>query len=140
MSLRASVSDVGEAISEPAMPGFFRRRNQTNACFDNEGMNDKKYYVYITSNKYNTVLYTGVTGNLKGRIFRHRKGKGSSFTSRYRVEKLVYYEVFGDIEKAIGREKKIKGSSRAKKIELIERRNSSWADLYNEVCEGQDEP
>jgi len=103
-------------------------------------MNNKKYYVYIASNKHNTVLYTGVTGDLKGRIFRHRNGKGSRFTSRYRVEKLVYYEIFDDIEKAIRREKKLKGSSRARKIELIERRNSSWADLYSEVCEGQDEP
>ncbi len=88
-------------------------------------------YIYIITNKNNTVLYTGVTSNLRNRIWEHIEKKHSkSFSSRYNLSKLVYYEGFTSIEEAIAREKQIKGGSRRKKIELIESFNSSWDDLY----------
>jgi len=91
-------------------------------------------YVYILTNKNNTVLYTGVTSEIKTRVYQHKTGyyKGS-FTSRYNVNKLVYYEDFLFIEEAIAREKQIKAGSRMKKIELIMSLNPEWRDLYNEL-------
>ena len=68
----------------------------------------KEYFVYIMTNKYNTVLYTGVTNNLMRRAWEHKEGFGSTFTSRYRVNKLVYYESYENINLAIAREKQIK--------------------------------
>jgi putative endonuclease len=64
---------------------------------------NKEYFVYIMTNKYNTVLYTGVTNNLMRRVWEHKEGSGSIFTNRYRVTKLVYYENYEDINLAIGR-------------------------------------
>ncbi len=91
------------------------------------------YYVYIVTNQYNSVLYTGVTNDLKRRVFEHRDGRGGSFTSRYNVKKLVYYEVTGDIGSALAREKQIKGGSRQAKWDLIEEHNPEWVDLYDEI-------
>ena len=93
----------------------------------------KQYYVYIMTNKHNTVLYTGVTNNLKRRIYEHKEKLIKSFTSRYNITKLVFYEVYEDIEQAILREKKIKGGSRAKKIVLINSMNNKWKDLYEGI-------
>jgi putative endonuclease len=91
-------------------------------------------YVYILTNKTNSVLYTGVTSNLKNRIYVHReKLNKTSFTYKYNVTKLVFFETFLDIEVAIAREKQIKAGSRAKKIELIERMNPEWMDLSEEI-------
>ena len=88
-------------------------------------------YIYILTNKTNTVLYVGVTSNLEKRILQHRTGKFSNaFTSRYNITKLVYYEEFLSIENAIGREKQLKGGSRQKKIDLIQKRNPEWEELY----------
>ena len=87
------------------------------------------YCVYIMTNQYNTVLYTGVTSNLSRRVWEHKSGVGSTFTSQYRVTKLVYFEVTPSIHSAILREKQIKAGSRQKKIMLIESINPSWADL-----------
>ena len=88
------------------------------------------YYVYIMTNVNNTVLYTGVTGNLRKRVEEHKaKVYSQSFTARYNVNKLVYYETTTDIKSAIMREKQIKGGSRAKKIKLIESMNKEWNDL-----------
>ena len=87
------------------------------------------YYVYIMTNARNTVLYTGVTHDLERRVQEHKNGEGSAFTSKYEVTKLVYYEETNRIDEAIAREKQIKGGSRRKKIELIEKANSSWEDL-----------
>jgi putative endonuclease len=86
------------------------------------------YYVYILTNKYNRVLYTGVTNDLVERVDQHQKGQ-SSFTSRYNVHKLVYYEEFEHIIDAITREKQIKAGSRQKKIDLINSVNPEWKDL-----------
>ncbi|UCC76639.1 MAG: GIY-YIG nuclease family protein, partial [Anaerolineales bacterium] len=75
------------------------------------------------TNKYNTVLYTGVTGALRRRVYEHREGLGSGFTGRYNIKKLVYYETTEDVLAAIAREKQIKGGSRKKKIDLINSMN-----------------
>jgi putative endonuclease len=88
-------------------------------------------WVYILSNKHHTVLYTGVTSDLIARIQDHKaKMYASSFTARYNVEKLVYYQLYGSIEEAIAEEKRIKGGSRAAKLKLIELLNPAWEDLW----------
>ena len=92
--------------------------------------------VYIMTNKNNTVLYTGVTSDLKKRVYEHKnKLYPTSFTSRYNVSKLVYYEYYPTIEEAIQREKQIKAGSRMKKIALIEKDNREWKDLYEEIMD-----
>ncbi len=93
----------------------------------------KQYFVYIITNKYNTVLYTGITGNLKKRIYEHRSKLVEGFSKKYKIAKLVYCEIFKDIYNALTREKQIKAGSRIKKIKLIEDFNPSWKDLYNDI-------
>jgi len=93
----------------------------------------KYYSVYIITNSRNTVLYTGVTGNLAARIYYHKNKSVSSFSSKYNLEKLVYYEVYEEINLAIAREKKIKAGSRKKKIDLINKFNPSWKDLFSTI-------
>ncbi len=92
-----------------------------------------QYYVYIITNKRNTVLYTGVTNDLKKRVHQHKTKLIDGFTKKYNISKLVYYEVFSDIYNAITREKQIKGGSRKRKIDLINSINSNWSDLYEVV-------
>ena len=91
----------------------------------------KNYYVYILTNKNNTVLYTGITNSLKRRIWEHKAKIIDGFTKKFNVEKLVYYEAFNNPQDAIKREKQIKAGSRKKKIELINSLNNKWEDLYN---------
>jgi len=91
---------------------------------------NKQYYVYIITNKLNTVLYTGVTNNLLRRVYEHKERLVDGFTKKYKTTKLVYYEVFEDIENAIQREKQLKGYLRQKKVRLIEGTNKGWHDLY----------
>jgi putative endonuclease len=87
-------------------------------------------YVYIMTNKNNTVLYTGVTSDLKVRVREHKEKRyPGSFTGRYNIGKLVYFERFTSIAEAIKREKQIKGGSRKKKVELINLMNPEWADI-----------
>lgn len=93
-------------------------------------MQTKYYYVYIITNKINTVLYTGVTNNLVRRIYEHQQKLVSGFTSQYNVNKLVWFEVYEDIKEAIIREKQIKGGSRKKKLDLIKSLNPTFEDLY----------
>ncbi len=93
----------------------------------------KQYCVYIMTNTHDTVLYTGVTNNLKRRAYEHKHGQGGVFTKKYNVTKLVYYEVGQDVRAAIAREKQIKGGSRQKKIDLINSMNPEWRDLYDEI-------
>ena len=88
--------------------------------------------VYIMTNQYNTVLYTGVTSNLLRRVTEHKDKTVSGFTSKYHVTKLVHYEEYATMEEAIAREKQIKGGSRQKKIDLIKSKNPEWKDLYDE--------
>lgn len=96
-------------------------------------MRDKQYFVYIMTNSRNTVLYTGITNNLQRRVLEHRSGKGGLFTSKYKVKKLVFFEVGDDVNAVIAREKQIKGGSRQKKIDLINSMNPKWKDLYDEL-------
>ncbi len=81
------------------------------------------------TNKNNSVIYTGVTNDLNRRSQEHKQRLIDGFTKRYNVDKLVYYEMTGDIESAIKREKQLKAGSRQKKIELIDRVNPEWNDL-----------
>lgn len=92
-------------------------------------MGEKTYFVYIMTNRGNTVLYTGMTSDLERRVYEHKHSLLGGFTSKYNVHKLVYYEQFINPLDAITREKQIKGGSRKKKIKLIERENPQWADL-----------
>ena len=85
------------------------------------------------TNERNTVLYTGITNDLKRRAYQHREGLVEGFTKRYRVHKLIYYEVAENPYYAISREKQIKGGSRADKLKLIEQFNSKWVDLYDDL-------
>ena len=87
------------------------------------------YYIYITTTRNNTVLYTGVTRDLKRRMAEHKLKFKDGFTKKYKVDKLVYFEAFESVKTAIAREKQIKGGSRQKKIDLIRRLNPKWEDL-----------
>ncbi|MEK9147913.1 MAG: GIY-YIG nuclease family protein [Patescibacteria group bacterium] len=91
----------------------------------------RRYYVYIATNKMDTVLYTGVTNNLEKRMLEHRDKLIPGFTAKYNVNKLVYYEVFPRPEEAIAAEKKIKGWVRRKKVVLIKSMNPEFRDLIN---------
>ena len=93
----------------------------------------KTYCVYIMTNKYNSVLYTGVTSNLKQRVWQHKEKSVESFTKKYNIEKLVYYEVSSEPLAAIAREKQIKAGSREKEPALIISKNPHWKDLYEEL-------
>lgn len=91
----------------------------------------KQYWVYMMTNRNKTVIYTGVTNDLKRRVQEHKGKIGCSFTKRYNITMLVYYESFNRIYDAMAAEKKIKSGSRAKKIALIESINPYWKDLYD---------
>ena len=91
-----------------------------------------QYYIYILTNKNNTVLYTGVTNDLIRRVYEHKEKLIKGFTKRYNVHKLVYCEILDDINDAIIREKQIKAGSRPKKIDLINTINEEWRDLYED--------
>ncbi len=99
-------------------------------------MHTNQYCVYIMANKHKTTLYTGVTNNLIRRVIEHKEHRTKGFTDRYNVIFLVYFEITNDIETAILREKQIKGGSRSKKIELIERMNPEWKDLFQDLMDG----
>ena len=91
-------------------------------------------YVYILTNAHKSVLYIGVTNDLKRRVFEHKYHLDrGSFTSQYNVEYLIYYEVTNNPDAAIEREKQIKGWNRKRKIKLIESKNPNWDDLYESI-------
>jgi len=94
---------------------------------------NKQYYVYIMTNRGNNALYVGVTRDLIKRVYEHKAKLVNGFTKKYNIIKLVYYEVFEDIENAILREKQIKAGSRQKKIELVNDMNREWRDLYADL-------
>ena len=92
------------------------------------------YYVYILSNNLNRTIYTGVTNDLVRRVYEHRMHTDpNSFTSKYDIRKLVYYEETSDVRVALEREKQIKGWTRKKKNELINTMNPQWLDLYESI-------
>ena len=92
-----------------------------------------QYYIYIMTNAKHTALYTGVTNDLKRRVWEHKEKFVDGFTKKYHIDMLLYYEVCESIEGAIMREKQIKAGSRKKKIELINNMNREWRDLYDEL-------
>ena len=94
---------------------------------------EKQAYIYFMSNRYNKVLYVGITSYLIKRVWEHKNKVVDGFTKRYNLNKLVYYEIYDDIETAINREKQIKSWSRRKKAELINALNPSWDDLYEKL-------
>jgi putative endonuclease len=96
------------------------------------------YYVYIVTNKHNTVLYIGVTGLLENRIHDHRERLIEGFTKHYQATKLVCYEDYPDPCSAIAREKQLKGWRREKKVALIEKSNPRWTDLFEEIIQDMD--
>ena len=95
-----------------------------------------QYYVYILATADNGTIYTGVTNDLRRRVYEHKNSLDkTSFTSRYHVTKLVYYEYTNDVYSAIEREKQIKGWNRKRKNALIESNNKNWIDLYESILE-----
>jgi len=92
-----------------------------------------QYYVYIISNNFQSVFYTGVTNNLKRRIYEHKHKLIEGFSSRYKIGKLLYYEETPDIKSAIAREKQIKDMNRKRKIDLIKSINTDFIDLYYNI-------
>lgn len=93
----------------------------------------KTYYVYIMSSKKNGTLYIGMTSNLIRRVYEHKNNINEGFTQKYGVNRLVYYEHTNDVNAAIAREKRMKKWNRQWKINLIEKENPDWADLYDEL-------
>ena len=93
-------------------------------------MND--YHVYMLTNRWKTVLYTGVTNSLHRRVWEHKQKHVRGFTKQYNCEYLVYFETYNDITQAIAREKQIKGWTRSKKNALIATLNPEWKDLAAE--------
>ena len=128
--LRGSLTFLAVIAIEVKRSAIFD--NKFSSCKITEVKN-QQYSVYIMTNKNNTVLYVGVTNNLARRVLQHRKSDSRSFTHRYKVHKLVYYEVTPDIQAAIMREKQLKAGSRQKKIDLIDSLNPGWDDLLDSI-------
>ena len=95
----------------------------------------KNYYVYIMTNKPNGTLYVGVTNDLVRRSYEHRNSLIDGFTKKYNLKMLVYFEVFDRVEDAILREKRSKKWNRQWKIDMIEKFNPDWLDLYNQITD-----
>jgi putative endonuclease len=93
---------------------------------------ERHYYVYILTNRSGT-LYTGVTGNLERRIDEHREGAVPGFASKFKLDRLVYFEETDDVHAALNREKQVKAWTRAKRIALIHEMNPKWLDLASEL-------
>ena len=93
----------------------------------------KQYCVYIATNKNNTTLYIGVTGNLPKRIYEHKNKVVDGFTKKYNLDKLVYFEQTEDVQSALRREKQLKNWRKEKKLVLIERMNPKWFDLSEDI-------
>ena len=91
---------------------------------------DRWYFTYLLASKPRGTLYVSVTNNIIGRVEQHRAGAGSAFTRKYKVHRLVWYQIFCDVQLAIQREKTMKEWPRAWKVNLIERDNPHWSDLY----------
>ena len=113
-------------------------RAQRRICFGSFGRRyarkvvvQRQYFVYIATNGSKT-LYTGVTNDLPRRMFEHRNSLVPGFTSKYRIDRLVYFETTSDVRAAIAREKQIKGWRRERKIALVEGANPKWTDLSKE--------
>jgi putative endonuclease len=97
-------------------------------------MIDKQFYVYILATNNNGTFYVGVTSDLVQRMWQHKNEIVEGFTKKYDIKMLVYYEIFGDAENAIKREKRLKKWSRISKMKAIEEMNPEWNDLYESLC------
>ncbi len=95
----------------------------------------KTYYVYFLASKRNGTIYIGVTSDLTRRVHQHKQGLVDGFTKKYNVNMLVYYEKFQDVYLAISREKQLKHWKRSYKLQLIERNNPKWRDLYLDILQ-----
>lgn len=102
---------------------------------DNYNIMSRQFYIYIASNKNNSVFYTGITNNLIRRMYEHRNKLAPGFTARYNIDKLLFYESCDNPTVAIEREKQIKDYRREKKIELILNQNPGMNDLFDELVE-----
>ena len=98
-------------------------------------MNENTYYIYILTNNSNGTLYIGVTNNLVRRIYEHRSKYVDSFSKKYSLKKLVYYEIYDDVQIAIAREKYLKKARRDYKLNLINNFNPEWSDLYHVIIQ-----
>ncbi len=96
-------------------------------------MTQTDYYVYIMTNNERNVLYTGVTNDLVLRVYEHRQMLTDDFTKKHKLDKLVYFEVFFDLQSAIAREKQIKAGTMQAKVQLLESVNPLWRDLWEEI-------
>ena len=93
-----------------------------------------EYYVYMMSNAHRNLLYTGITNDLARRVYEHKHHLDpDSYTAKYNIHKLVYFESTSDVKAAIEREKQIKGWNRKRKNKLVESKNPSWAELYESI-------
>jgi len=99
-------------------------------------MGTRSYYIYILASRIGGTLYIGVTNDLIRRVAKHKSRIAESFTKRYDVTRLVYFEIFDQIDQAIHRERRLKKWPRAWKISLIERDNPNWIDLFPEIAKG----
>jgi len=97
---------------------------------------EKQFYVYIMATRRNGTFYVGITSSLIQRAYQHRNGDIEGFTKKYGIKSLVYYEVYGDAENAIKREKRLKKWTRASKMKAIEEMNPTWEDLYDKIVAG----
>jgi len=95
---------------------------------------ERRYFVYMLASERNGTLYVGVTGNLPKRLGEHRDALVEGFTKKYGVHKLVWFEEFSDVHEAILREKRIKKWRRTWKLELIEKMNPDWSDLFEQIA------
>ena len=93
----------------------------------------KAYYVYILASKRNGTLYVGITNSLIRRIYQHKNEVKNGFTCKYHVHRLVYYQRFDDVKSAIKHEKRLKKWNRKWKLDLIEKNNPDWKDLYDNL-------
>jgi putative endonuclease len=101
---------------------------------------EKQYYVYILASKRNGTLYIGMTSDLVKRVWEHKNELANGFTHKYGIKKLVYFEQFQDPTNAIKKEKRLKKYKRKWKLELIEKINPEWKDLYHELISGSPGP
>jgi putative endonuclease len=97
---------------------------------------EKSFYVYILASKQNGTLYIGVTSDLLKRVWEHKNKLVEGFTAKYGIDKLVYYEHFRDVGHALSREKRLKKYNRKWKLDLIEKSNPHWKDLYEGLTSG----
>jgi putative endonuclease len=113
-----------------SLPGLTGQSSKLKTRF----VRERVYYVYILASRIGGTLYVGVTSDLVRRVYQHREKLVKGFTKKYGVNRLVYYEAYGDVTAAIQREKQIKKWNRAWKIKLIEERNPNWDDLYPAIA------